>query len=90
MILQNNPRIRAFVCAVLLATSGPAIAGGDLLVAPTRVVLDGVRGTEVILNNIGDAPATYRISLELRRMTAAGTLEDIAIEDADRDRKSVV
>ena len=42
---------------------------GDLLVAPTRIVLDGRKGTEVVLNNIGDEPATYRISVEFRRMT---------------------
>jgi P pilus assembly chaperone PapD len=53
-------------------------ATGDLLVAPTRIVLDGARGTEIILDNIGDAPATYRISLELRRMNAGGTLDDVA------------
>ena len=56
----------------------PAHAGiGDLLVAPTRIVLDGRKGTEVVLNNIGDAPATYRISVEFRRMTADGSLEDV-------------
>ncbi|HEV2747157.1 MAG TPA: molecular chaperone [Allosphingosinicella sp.] len=52
-------------------------ASGDLLVAPTRIVLDGRRGAEVVLNNIGSEPATYRISLELRRMTAAGRLEPV-------------
>jgi P pilus assembly chaperone PapD len=54
-----------------------AQGAGDLLVAPTRVVLDGARGTEVILNNIGAAPATYRITLELRRMRADGSLEEV-------------
>ncbi len=61
----------------------PAHAAGDLLVAPTRIVLDRERGAEVILNNIGDEPATYRISLELKRMTAAGQLADIATEGAN-------
>ncbi|MEK6636642.1 MAG: molecular chaperone [Pseudomonadota bacterium] len=59
------------------ASSLHAQGAGDLLVAPTRVVLDGARGTEVILNNIGAAPATYRISLELRRMRPDGSLEEI-------------
>lgn len=59
-----------------------AHAAGDLLVAPTRVVLDGPRGTEVILNNIGSEPATYRISLELRRMKPDGSLDDVAPEAA--------
>lgn len=61
----------------------PARAAGDLLVAPTRVVLDGQRGTEVILNNIGSETATYRISLELRRMTADGRLEEVTEEQAN-------
>lgn len=60
------------------ASAQPALAAGNLLVAPTRVVLEGGRGTEVILNNVGNAPATYRISLELRRMTAEGQLEEVA------------
>lgn len=60
----------------------PVQAAGDLLVAPTRVVLDGSRGTEVVLNNIGAEPATYRISLEIKRMTAVGGLEEIAEENA--------
>jgi P pilus assembly chaperone PapD len=70
----------------LLAT--PAHAAGDLLVAPTRVVLDGRRGTEVILNNIGDEETTYRISLELRRMMPDGSLEDVAVEDANETEKA--
>jgi P pilus assembly chaperone PapD len=58
----------------------PTSAGagvGDLLVAPTRLVLDGRRGAEIILNNIGDEPATYRVSVEFRRMTEKGDLVDV-------------
>lgn len=66
------------LAAPALAISTPASAGiGDLLVAPTRVVLDGRKGTEIILNNIGEEPATYRVSVEFRRMTAEGGLEDV-------------
>ena len=66
--------------SVLLVTAPPAQAGvGDLLVAPTRIVLNGRRGTEVILNNIGDDVATYRISMEFRRMTPEGKLEDVQV-----------
>lgn len=65
--------------APLLAISSPARAGvGDLLVAPTRIVLDGHKGAEVILNNIGDEPATYRVSVEFLRMTEQGGLVEIA------------
>ncbi len=71
------------LAAAVVAT--PAMAAGDLLVAPTRVVMDGQRSTEVILNNIGDEPATYRVSLEIKRMQPDGTLVDVP--DVDRDGK---
>ncbi len=73
-------RVRAIWAGAALALSTIATVpaqASDLLVAPTRVVLDGARGTEVILNNIGTEEATYRISLELRRMLPDGTLEVI-------------
>ena len=61
-----------------LFASAPAGAGvGDLLVAPTRIVLNGSRGAEIVLSNIGDDVATYRISVELRRMKEDGSLEDV-------------
>lgn len=66
---------------VLFAT--PVQAQGDLLVAPTRVILDGSRGTEVILSNIGSEEATYRIGLELRRMTEEGQLVPVEKVDAN-------
>jgi P pilus assembly chaperone PapD len=69
---------RAALLAPLLLCAPSAHAGiGDLLVAPTRIVLDGGRGTEIILNNIGEDVATYRISVELRRMTPDGFLHDV-------------
>lgn len=71
------------LATAMLMTTMPAQAAGDLLVAPTRVVLDGDRGTEVILNNIGSETATYRISLELRRMTADGRLEEVTADQAN-------
>jgi P pilus assembly chaperone PapD len=62
--------------ALIVPLASPAFAGpGDLLIAPTRVVLNGSRGTEVILNNIGKETATYRISLEVRRMDADGSID---------------
>ncbi|MBA3576633.1 MAG: molecular chaperone [Sphingomonas sp.] len=78
-----NLSIKAMVAAALLAApilvpAQQARAGvGDLLVAPTRLVLNGGRGAELILNNIGDEPATYRISVEFRRMKPDGTLEEV-------------
>lgn len=82
MILENlSSRVRIGAAALALATAALAapapVHANDLLVAPTRVVLNGSRGTEVILNNIGTEEATYRISLELRRMTPDGGLEEV-------------
>src|SRR5687768_9357144 len=72
----------AAAIAVPLALLAPvqASAGvGDLLVAPTRIVLNGSRGAEIVLSNIGDEVATYRISVELRRMKEDGSLEDVDV-----------
>lgn len=64
--------------APFVSFSSPAQAGiGDLLVAPTRIVLDGRKGAEVVLNNIGEEPAVYRVSVEFRRMEKDGSLDDV-------------
>jgi P pilus assembly chaperone PapD len=73
----------ALLAPLLLAAPGARAGVGDLLVAPTRVVLNGSRGTEIILNNIGDDVATYRISVELRRMKSDGALEDVSDPNAE-------
>ena len=79
--------MRRFLCALAVAASGlaavPASAGiGDLLVAPTRVILNGGRGTEIILKNVGEGTATYRISAELRRMDTDGKLVEVTDANA--------
>lgn len=87
MAIRSLKRLSSICVGLGVAASAFALpvssaqAAGDLLVAPTRIVLDGQRGTEVILNNIGSETATYRISLELRRMTAEGRLTDVSPED---------
>ena len=73
-----------------LALTKPAHAAGDILIAPTRVILDGRRGTEVILNNIGNEEATYRITLELRRMNDQGRLDDVEATAANDKEKSAL
>ena len=65
-------------------------AQGDLLIAPTRLILDGRRGGEVILSNIGDEEATYRITLELRRMTPEGELEPVEEAEANVTEKAAL
>jgi P pilus assembly chaperone PapD len=77
---------RSILAAALAAAAfAPTAAGagvGDLLVAPTRLVLDGRKGAEIILNNIGDEPATYRVSVEFRRMTEKGDLVEVPAPSA--------
>jgi P pilus assembly chaperone PapD len=91
IMFNLRPGAIAVVLGTMLATAAmPALAAGDLLVAPTRVILDGARGTEVILNNVGAQPATYRISLELRRMRADGQVEDVAPEAVSDKEKATL
>ena len=78
MSLLRRAALAAF-CVPLIFSAPAARAGiGDLLVAPTRVILNGGRGTEIILTNIGEDVATYRVSVELRRMSSSGMLDDVA------------
>lgn len=77
-------RLALVAPALLLAPSAQA-GVGDLLVAPTRVVLNGSRGTEIILSNIGDDVATYRVSAEFRRMSPEGKLVDVEVPN-DKER----
>jgi P pilus assembly chaperone PapD len=77
-VLTRSIVTAALVAAPFLSFSTPAQAGiGDLLVAPTRIVLDGRKGAEVVLNNIGDEPAVYRVSVEFLRMTPDGGFQDV-------------
>ncbi len=81
-----RPLLLAFALPLAFIATPRAQAGvGDLLVAPTRIVLNGSRGTEIVLSNIGDDVATYRISIELRRMNSKGSLDDVA-EANDREK----
>lgn len=59
----------------------PAQAQSDLLVAPTRLVLEKDSGGEVVISNKGDSAATYRISLVLRRMENDGRV--VAVDEAE-------
>jgi len=66
----------AAACACLAPAAAQSV--GDLLVAPTRIVIEGRRRTaEVTLVNVGRTAATYRISLAHQRMTETGSFEPI-------------
>lgn len=70
--------------ALTLFGASAATAGiGDLLVAPTRLVLNGSRGSEIIIKNVGEETATYRVSVELRRMLPNGSLSEVVTPSAD-------
>jgi len=85
-------RFVCFLFAALAAAAtvpSPAIAQGDLLVAPTRLVMNGAGSAEVVLSNIGSEPATYRISLELRRMREDGDIEAIDEASVPADQQAL-
>jgi len=81
------PSLALSAFAVPLA---PALAQGDLLVAPTRLVMNGGGNAEVVLNNIGAQPATYRISVELRRMTEDGSIEAVDEATVGPDQRAIM
>lgn len=85
MSLSFGRRARLVLAATAATLAAPsAQAGvGDLLVAPTRLILNGGRGGEIILKNVGDQAATYRVSAELRRMTPGGSLEEVTAPTAE-------
>ena len=82
MNLWTRSIVAAGIVAAAFVPTSAGAGVGDLLVAPTRLVLDGRKGAEIILNNIGDEPATYRVSVEFRRMTEKGDLVDVAEPNA--------
>jgi P pilus assembly chaperone PapD len=83
-------RLFSVFCATTLFAGSAHGGVGDLLVAPTRVVLESGRGTEVILNNVGSDTATYRISLELRRMAPDGDFVQIDPAKANEAEKKAL
>ncbi|BAX80062.1 hypothetical protein ALGA_1687 [Labilibaculum antarcticum] len=70
-------------CIVLsLFSSGQAMAQGNLLITPRRVVFEGnKRMQELNLANTGKDTATYNISFKEIRMTEGGGFEEITQPD---------
>ena len=59
-----------------------AQGAGDLIVAPTRVVLEGrTRSAQLTLSNTGSTTSTYRISIVNLRMNEDGTVVEITEPD---------
>lgn len=83
-------RLAGLAATAALLAGAAANAQGDLLIAPTRVEIDGRGSTQVILSNIGAEEATYRISLELRRMNGEGMLDDVPEEEVNAAEKAAL
>ena len=79
--LFRGALVGVFLAAAALAA--PAQAQGDLLVAPTRIIINNGGGAQVVLSNIGTEPATYRISAELRRMGEDGDFSEVPEAEAN-------
>jgi hypothetical protein len=60
-----------------LPIGSAAVAQGDLLVAPTRLMLENGVGSEVVVSNSGQRTSSYRISLILRRMDPTGQIKPV-------------
>ncbi|MBG6120343.1 MULTISPECIES: DUF916 domain-containing protein [unclassified Sphingobium] len=75
--MKRTMMMAAVVASHALAPTMAQAAAGDLLVAPTRLIMGANSGGEVVVNNTGDKATTYRISLVLRKMTEQGTIESV-------------
>ncbi len=88
---MSSRRLAAAILATAAAAlATPVAAQGDLLIAPTRLVLDGRRGAEILLSNVGSEEATYRVNLELRRMTPEGELVPVEETEANVTEKAAL
>lgn len=73
----------AALTAVATAGAAPSFALGDLVVAPTRVVLEGrTRAAEVSLIHRGAVPATYRIGFVELVMASDGSVREVEVDPA--------
>jgi P pilus assembly chaperone PapD len=64
----------AFLC-IALAPGTSWAKGAEVLLSPTRVVLDnGEKFSTIIVKNAGDAPGDYRISLADMKMRDDGAV----------------
>ena len=72
--------------ALLLAAGSSAMAQGDLLISPLRVIFDGAKKSqEISLANVGKDTATYAVSVVNIRMTENGSFEEITVPDSGQN-----
>jgi hypothetical protein len=73
--------LQILLAVILIATA--VDAAGELMVHPTRVVLEGTKRTgQIDLINSGTETVTYRISLVRRRMTESGSFAAVDVPAA--------
>jgi P pilus assembly chaperone PapD len=64
--------------ALLFMVVSESFAGSQLMVIPKRIVFSkNMRSAQVTIINSGDATGTFRISLNNKRMSLGGRLEDV-------------
>ena len=69
--------------ALLFMVIGESFAGSQLMVIPKRIVFSkNMRSAQVTIINSGDATGTFRISLNNKRMSLDGRLEDVRSADS--------
>lgn len=75
-------RAALFLLGAALGAQAPVKpVGGDLLVAPTRVVFDArTRSAQLTLLNTGTAPASYRLTYVRMEMNGKGEVKEIAAD----------
>lgn len=76
--------MRLLITLIFLSFIGAnAIAQGDLLVYPKRVMFDGAKRAETLnLSNVGEDTATYTISFVQYRMNENGSFQQISTPDS--------
>jgi P pilus assembly chaperone PapD len=83
MFLLHQIKRPSFFILLLSSLFSKAIAQGNLLVTPKRIVFEGAkRSEELNLANVGNDSATYMISFIQIRMKADGSVETITEPDS--------
>jgi len=81
-MVTNLPKLLILSTLFLLFIS-PALAQGDLMIMPKRIVFDGnQRSHEINLANTGTDTATYAISFIQYKMTEDGKFEEVTQPEA--------
>ncbi|HEX7706862.1 MAG TPA: molecular chaperone [Thermoanaerobaculia bacterium] len=76
--------LQSLLAVIIAFTAVDTWAAGELMIHPTRVVLEGTKRTgQIDLINSGTETVTYRISLVRRRMTESGSF--VAVDDPGAD-----